>query len=465
MNLRLSQIILAIGAKRVDSVESTFSEEQDFFCSQVAIDSRKVERGAVFFCLKGQNHDSHDYAAQAVENGAAVLVVEREIVVPSGVVVLRVDDTALALRHLARYWRQQTKAVVIGITGSAGKTTCKEILRAVLSRYGRVGQTYKNWNNQIGLPLSILSFDGAEDFWLVEVGISQVQDMDELGETLLPDVAIILNAGICHSEGLGDLSAVSSAKASLLRWLLPTGVAVVCADYPELVKATLLYGKKTVFFSGRQTDADFFTQSVRTEKNGSHYELGSKNGESVEVFMAGQELLETLAGVFAAVNILGLDVDKGFSQGLLDFQPVADRFGVRESGGWKIIDDTYNANPLSMRQAVRTAKNLADGKNFVCVLGKMGELGEFSHDEHRRLGEELARQGVQKVFFYGEEEADCVRSGLGEKSGIFESLSTEDAFKKRLLQLNLLAGVILFKGSRSCEMERFMRVFWEFLQK
>ncbi len=465
MYLRLSQIILAIEAKRVGSLGSCLAEKQDFFCSQVAIDSRKVTSGAVFFCLKGKNHDSHDYAVQAVENGAAVLVVEREISVPDGTVVLQVDDTALALRQLACYWRQQTKAVVIGITGSAGKTTCKEILRSVLSRYGRVGQSYKNWNNQIGLPLSILAFDGAEDFWLVEVGISQARDMAELGETLLPDIAVILNAGICHSEGLGDLSAVSSAKASLLRWLSATGTAIVCADYPELAAAALLYRKKTVFFSGRKTDTDFFTQSVRTEKNGSYYVLGSAKGESLEVFMTGQELLETLAGVFATVNILGLDIHNGLAQGLLDFQPVADRFGVRELGGWKIINDTYNANPLSMRQAVRTAKNLARGENFVCVLGKMGELGEFSHDEHRRLGEELGLYGVQKVFFYGAEEADFVRLGLNEKSSIFENLSTEEAFRERLAQLCLPSGVILFKGSRSCEMERFMRVFLEFLQK
>ncbi len=457
MRLFLSQIAQAMAAK-------TSAGENDICLSRVETDSRQVKNGDLFFCLAGENHDGHDYALQAQENGAAAIVAHRDLPEITGAAVLRVSDTAVSLRRLARFWRDQTTAMVVGITGSAGKTTCKEIAAAVLGGYGRVGASYKNWNNQIGLPLSVLRFDGDEDFWLVEVGISQKHDMDELGEVLAPDVALVLNVGVCHSAGLGTLDEVAAAKASLLSWLRPEGKALVCADYPQLVASSREYEKKTVLFSQEENSgADFGARVAGVENDQTHYRLSGKEGELM-VSMPGQALPETLAAVYGLVHVLGLDPQRFFRERVEAFQPVDQRFVTRSVAGWQLVDDTYNANPLSMRQAIDAAARLAGEKDLILVLGRMGELGELAPREHERLGSLIARSAVTRLFFYGSEELGWVRAGLGDWAGEVVELSTEEAFLASLEKMSAREGVVLFKGSRSCGMEKFLRVFQTFLE-
>ncbi len=455
MRLSLSQIALA--------TKAAGSTGEDVCCTRVETDSRQVRPGDLFFCLVGEKHDGHDYAAEAQKNGAAAIVAHKDLPVLTNTAVLRVSDTAVALRRLARFWRDRTKARVIGITGSAGKTTCKEILAAVLGRYGRLGASYKNWNNQIGLPLSILRFDGDEDFWLVEVGISQKHDMDELGEVLAPDIALILNVGICHCAGLGTLEDVAAAKASLLSWLRPAGTALICADYPQLVASARQYGKKTIYFSQKgEPEAAFGAQTARVENGRTQYNLTGK--KDLTVTMPGQPLPETLAAIYALVHILGLDPQRFFAAGVASFVPVEQRFTVYAVAGWQIIDDTYNANPLSMRQAIDAAVKLAGQKELLLVLGRMGELGKLSEQAHQQLGTQIARSAVKRLFFYGHEELVWVRSGLGQWPGQVIELFTQDDFLACLQDISLQTGVALFKGSRSCRMENFMRVFQTFLE-
>ncbi len=456
MRLFLSQIAQAIGA-----AHATGAGENDICCTRVETDSRRVQPGDLFFCLVGENHDGHDYAREAHKNGAAAVVAYKDIPALPGAAVLRVHDTGVALRDLARFWRKRTRARVVGITGSAGKTTCKEIAAAVLGAYGRVGASYKNWNNQIGLPLSILRFSGDEDFWLVELGISQKHDMDELGEVVAPDIALILNVGVCHSAGLGSLEEVAAAKASLLSWLRPKGTALVCADYPRLVACAGQYGKETVYFSQKKCpEAAFSAQVLQVENGQTRYRLSGK--KDLLVTMPGQPLPETLAAVYGLVHALGLDPGRFFVEKTASFQPVEQRFVVHTIADWQIIDDTYNANPLSMRQAIDAAARLAGEKELVLVLGRMGELGELSAKEHERLGAQIARSAVKRLFFYGHEELVWVRLGLGQWSGQVVELASQEDFLSCLEDFSTRAGVVLFKGSRSCGMEKFLRVFQSF---
>jgi len=203
----------------------------------VGTDSRAVKPGSLFVCIPGETFDGHDFAVKAIEAGAAALLVSRnpfDAVPP--VPLILVEDTVKALGKLAHCWRERLgETRVIGLTGTAGKTTVKELLAQVLSRCGLTAKTHMNLNNQIGLPLSMLAATGEEAFWVMEAGISHPNDMDELGAILEPDLALILNVGPGHAAGLGDRG-TAHYKSKLLAHLAPGGTAIISADYPDLAR-------------------------------------------------------------------------------------------------------------------------------------------------------------------------------------------------------------------------------------
>ena len=207
--------------------------------TNIATDSRCVRAGSLFSCIRGERVDGHDFIHQAVYNGAVAIIAEKPVEA-CGVPVLLVPDTIRALGQLAQLWRTRTKATVIGITGTAGKTTVKECVGGILARVGKIAKTPMNHNNQLGLACSILNTDGDETWWVMEVGISRPGDMAELGSMLRPDLALILNAGPGHAEGLSKLG-VARHKATLLEYLTPGGTALLSADYAELSNACAQY--------------------------------------------------------------------------------------------------------------------------------------------------------------------------------------------------------------------------------
>ena len=223
----------------------------------VGTDSRAVKPGSLFVCIPGETFDGHDFAVKAIEAGAAALLVSRnpfDAVPP--VPLILVEDTVKALGKLAHCWRERLgETRVIGLTGTAGKTTVKELLAQVLSRRGLTAKTHMNLNNQIGLPLSMLAATGEEAFWVMEAGISHPNDMDELGAILEPDLALILNVGPGHAAGLGDRG-TAHYKSKLLAHLAPGGTAIISADYPDLAREARAVRQELVFFStsGRQVD-------------------------------------------------------------------------------------------------------------------------------------------------------------------------------------------------------------------
>ncbi|MDR0467141.1 MAG: Mur ligase domain-containing protein [Deltaproteobacteria bacterium] len=233
--------------READAVRgSSFAEAE--LCG-VSIDSRAVTAGQLFVCIPGQRADGHDFAGDALKAGAGAILAQRMPEnLPEGAPVLLVQDTVRALGRIAAYWRLQSNAKVIGVTGTAGKTTVKEILAQLLSRSGTTARNHLNLNNQIGLPLSILNAGGEEKFWVMEAGISQPQDMDELGAILQPDLAVVVNAGTGHAEGLGARQ-VPHYKARLLKYLAPGGRGLASADYPELVRECRNVCPSLYFFS------------------------------------------------------------------------------------------------------------------------------------------------------------------------------------------------------------------------
>lgn len=425
--------------------------------SRVQTDSRLVRPGDLFICLCGQTMDGHNFVDQAAANGAAAIVSHNPM--PDfSVPVMLVEDTLRALGRLGRYWRMKTGGTVIAITGSAGKTTTKEMLSAVLEKAHSVGKNYKNWNNQIGLPLSILKFSGNEKFWVLELGINNPSDMDELGEIVCPDQAVLLNVGPCHLQGLGSVEGVARSKAVLLDHLQGPKKAFVCKDYPLLEKEVELRSDiNPVWFSCQENPAQY----ILKHKGPGQYQMKDDDGSVTFDSMPGGEMYcENIAAVWAVSRQAGIEADQ-IINALKQFSFPEQRFCVQDCGSWTIIDDTYNANPLSMNRAINAARSLAGDRDLFLVIGDMAELGSKEVSAHQELGRLISKAGCRKVFFHGKNSGN-VASGLenGVRTNFFE-IRNPAHFKHVLDTQDCRDGVVLFKGSRSSRMERFVSSFQE----
>ncbi len=433
--------------------DSYIPEDGDTAISSIRTDSRVVGPGDVFFCLEGENFDGHNFAGQAAGRGAAAIVSSRLLDETPGTAVIMVRDTLAALGKLAGCMRDKSKARFLAVTGTAGKTTVKETLASCLERKFRVARNHKNWNNQIGLPLSIFAANGDEDFWVMELGISLPGDMDELGSVARPDVGVVLNIGPAHLEGLGDLQGVARAKASMLKYLREDGVGLVNMDYPMLLEEAekILPGVKV--FSARDESAEYFCGFTGIDEKGlGLFRIKTPDMDRRTALpVHGAHWAENIAAIAAAAHVLGLPPDD-LLEGLKDIPEQNQRFACKKMGKWLVIDDTYNANPLSMTRAIETAAFMAGDRPLVLVLGDMKELGSQAGRAHLELGEKIREASPAKVFFQGEY-APQVAQGMGEKPVEVNSAGEFAAYWK---DTGLEPGIVLIKGSRSCAMEKYV---------
>lgn len=481
MRLTMNEVASCLGLARFSGPEG------HIVLTSVATDSRAVEPGSFFVCVSGCRVDGHDFAAKAVELGAGAILASRPL--PHiNVPVFVVPDAVKALGSLAALWRDRTKARVVGVTGTAGKTTVKETLARILSLAGKTARNALNNNNQIGMPRAVLNTDGDEDFWVMEAGISQPGDMDDLGAVLRPDLALILNAGAAHTEGLGD-KGVAWHKARLLSYLAKGGKGLVSADYPDLAREARATGADIRFFSAAGQDAAFRAtylgaapvaageNAAGAGTTGEDAAMAASRGK-YRLWLDGTELdvvapfrgeygSENVAAVAAAAHMLGVNAST-IAQGLADARMPAQRFNQVQAGSWLLIDDTYNANPLSMRRMLEAAAEQAGSRPFVAVLGAMLELGAQAAQEHEELGRHLARLNPAAIIWKGSHEED-VRRGLSTAgyAGVWQPVADAEDFAKawREVQSHGLeasacacGGVVLFKGSRSNKLETFVTV-------
>lgn len=440
----------------------------DITVLKASIDSRECKPGDIFFCIPGEKVDGHDYAAMAVASGAVAVVAQKplpELAAP----VLVVGESVRALGALASYWREKSAARVVCITGTAGKTTLKDTLASILSLKGKTAKSEKNHNNQIGLPLSILAADGDEDFWILEAGISHAGDMDELGPIASPDLAVILNVGCGHSEGLGD-KGVAWHKCRLLNFLRPGARALISMDYPALTDECKKTGADISFFSIGNSRAPYALKGADYE-NGIYEMVLNGHVLKAETQFAGEYGAETALAAASAASMLGVGAD-AIAKGLKLAHLPAQRFNKFYSGKWLIIDDTYNANPLSMERMLKAAYGIhKKGKGvFVLMLGAMGELGREGPEMHRELGKLAAVLNPGAVFWKGPYGDDILSGLLDGGYGQERFFPVDEPGDFPLVWRNAVksapgltnGGTILFKGSRANRLERFMELFADF---
>lgn len=434
-------------------------DSENVIIRSVTTDSRMVGAGDCFVCLEGERFDGHSFAAKALESGAVVVVSSRVMPELPEDRVIMVRDTRRALGQMAAYHRLRTQAHVVAVTGSAGKTTVKELLAQSLAKSMSVAKNQKNFNNQIGLPLSMLAATGDEDAWIMEVGISQPHDMDELGVICRPDVAVVTNVGPAHLEGLGDISGVAEHKTRLFKYLVGGGVGIVCKDYPELHAAAQAYAPDVLFFSTRDETCPYFCAYLGAEQGKGRFRVRVPGFETTLTLpFCGRHFAEDIAAVFTVATVLEANL-QSIADGLAEAALPDQRFRCTDCHGWLLIDDSYNANPLSMKNAVETARDMAGDGSLVLVLGDMKELGAGAVHEHEALGRLVAQTKPDAVFFQGDH-AEDVRRGMNgyEPPRGFCTIGGPDDLSKVWSTLELTPGVALVKGSRSCRMERYCRV-------
>lgn len=427
----------------------------DAVCFRITTDSREVQPGDVFWALQGERHDGHDFAGQALQAGAQVVVCAASRATDMPGPRLIVDDTRAAWLRLGCWYRQQQEALVIGVTGSVGKTSTKELIAAVLGRQFAGVRSPGNFNNEIGLTKSLLGIERRHEFAVLEMAARRVGDIQTLAAVAQPEVGVMTALAKAHVSSFGGLQGVWQAKGELLEALPSTGFAVLPGDDPW-VRSLARRATCRVVFVGEQAHNDVWAQQVVYNGRDLSFVV---EGERYVVPGVGRHLITNALLAVAVAREVGVSASN-IAAGLLDFTPGPGRGQILRCGPWVVIDDSYNANPASVAAACRhlaSLQGMPRCKRYL-VLGDMLELGDLSADEHVQVGRLAAECRLDGVLAYGEFAGEVARgaSAAGMRSG--RLVATQDLqVLQAVLDCWLEPGdIVLVKGSRAMQMERMV---------
>lgn len=417
----------------------------------VCIDSRAVKDGDVFFAIAGENFDGHEYVEQAFASGAVCAVCSRDVELADKPII-KVDDTIKALGRLANYYRNEADFKVVAITGSAGKTSTRQIACHVLSKHFKCHQAKKSFNNNIGLPLTLLGADADCGIVVAEIGTNNPGEIAELTAIAEPDVAVVNNIFPAHLEGLGSMAGIIAEKASIAEGLKPGGKFLINGDFEGLAEYCKKKGFDFVSF-GTDGGCDIIAENLVSEAFRGRVNI---DGFEVSVPLGGAGNLHNTVAAWAICSQFGITAGE-FGEAVKTLSPLSMRMDVKEVGSVTVIDDCYNANPASMKNAVEFLMSLAgeQKKRSVFVCGKMAELGKESDLLHEELGEFIAKSGVEKVLVTGRQcqrVADSIRR-LQDDTEVFTFADT-DELCENIINYVHSDDIILVKGSRSVRLER-----------
>jgi len=411
-------------------------------------DTRLLEPGMLYVALPGERVDGHTFLKAAMDLGAAGVMCEQGRGIP-GIPCLEVADPATALRKLAAGYRQSIGGLMLGITGSAGKTTVKDMLAGMLAERGATCSTRGNWNNFIGLPLSILSMKAEDDFGVFELGMNAPGEIGALAEILKPVAGLITSIGEAHLERLGSVEAIAHEKAALLRALPEEGLAVLDLDSPWVEGFRNDCRCRTVHCS-LTGDAD--VQGRAGSDDHSLRIVDRPRGQEFEVPLPlpGEHMWRNVLQSVTLALELGLQPDD-IRKGLHAFAPAPMRWQVIQRGAYRVINDAYNANPLSMRSAIRTFAEQSRPVEKWLVLGAMSELGEAEEALHRELGRFVDRFSFAGVVCVGSR-AGWIAQGA--ERHVCHQVTTPAEAGRLLSEMAGPGSGILVKGSRSERLEQ-----------
>jgi UDP-N-acetylmuramoyl-tripeptide--D-alanyl-D-alanine ligase len=438
--LVLDDILQASGGKVIRAGKDTFTG--------LSVDSRSIARGELFVALKGERFDGHDFLGAALKAGAGALVDVPHVADAPGKTLILVQNTLQALQDIAAFLRRKACVPVVGITGTNGKTTTKEMIASVLRQVGTVFKTPGNLNNHIGLPLSLANMSGDEDFIVLEMGSSAPGDIRLLCEIAAPDYAVVTNVGPAHLEGFGSIGAVRDTDLEILSYV-PTACAN--ADDTFLMEGISGFDGKIVRY-GLAEGADVTASDIVLHERGSAFTLRLPDGVSARASLeiAGRFNIYNALAAASVAHALGVSADR-IAQGLASFHGVPMRSEIREFMGALVLSDVYNANPASMEAALEELARLKRDRT-IAVLGDMLELGDYSKEAHRKIVSTMSQLDVDVFIAVGKEmkQASAGFSGL--------VYTAEDAAAARSI-LRSICGkgdAVLIKGSRGIHMEKVL---------
>lgn len=427
----------------------------DVTFTSVSTDTRTLQPGALFIALQGPQFDAHDFLAEAAQKGAVAAMVSREVT--STLPLLKVADTRLGLGHLAAWHRQQFSLPMVGLTGSAGKTTTKHMIAAILSQAGATLATEGTLNNDIGVPLTLLRLAPQHRYAVIEMGANHHGEIQYVAEIAKPNVALITNAGPAHLEGFGDLPGVARAKGEIFQALPRDGIAIINADdafcdfWQQQNKA------HRILRFGRNNSAEFTAKQISFDAQGcAQFIMVTPVGEvNVHLRIMGEHNIMNALAASAAAHAVDVPL-AAMQAGLNSVEPVNKRLVIyKTTVGAEIIDDSYNANPSSVTAAIQLLSKRTGKK--ILALGDMRELGPDAAKYHQQIGEKAKQEGIDQLFAYGELSAFTVQA-FGKNGYHFNTQPELIAALKPRLQADV---TVLVKGSLSTRMSHVVAALKE----
>lgn len=424
--------------------------------SKVSIDSRRVNTGDIFFALEGENFDGHNYLQGAIEKGAKLCIVHHEAIdlnkIPKDTSIIKVRNTREALLDLARYYRNKLKIKVIGITGSTGKTSTKDLVAAVLSEKYKVFKTEGNYNNEVGLPLMIFNLDNSYDVAVLEMGMSNLGEIETLAKVADPHIGIITNVGLSHIENLKTRENILKAKMEITTFFNSNNTLIINADN-DMLRTVNSIKYKTVKI-GIENDYNFKGSRIIISNDHIKFnviENGSEIQTQIEVNVPGKHnVLNSLLAI-AVARELGLNYEE-IAHGIKNLEFTSMRLDIIDCGKYIVINDAYNASPDSMEAAIDVLKNY-QGKRKIAVLGTMKELGHEAYDAHMKVGQYAKKCDVDLLFTVGEFN-EAFAQGFGLDNIL--TFHTQEELLECLSTKIEEGDVILVKASRSMKFENIV---------
>lgn len=429
--------------------------------ADVCTDTRKIQPGSLFVCLRGERFDGHSFASQAAQLGAAALLVDHPV--DADVPQLVVTDTGKALLQLAGWYRRRFQLSVVGLTGSVGKTTTKEFIALVLGAKYNTLKTQGNLNNEIGVPQMLFRLEDSHTAAVIEMGMNHFGEISRLTRAVAPTVGLITNIGVSHIENLGSRAGILQAKLEILEGMAPDAPLIVNMDN-DMLRTVKLGDRPLLTFAIDDQSADFTATDIAEQGSTTTFTVHHTTfTQPVTIPTVGIHNVYNALAAMAVGYVTGVDPVAAASA-LANYVPAGMRQNLVQVGGVQVIEDCYNASPDSMRAALQTLGKLPVHRRYA-VLGAMLELGDYAKEAHTQVGKMAAENGIDGVLAYGADAAYIVeaakQAGL-ENARLFD---TKEALAQSLAQQVQPGDGVLFKGSRGMHLEDVMHTVYERWEK
>lgn len=471
-NCKIRELIKAVSGKIIQG-------NQDCLVSNISIDSRTLIPGDLFFTIVGPNFDGHDFIIEAFKRGAVGVVVCKGAStllqneqIDKDKIIIEVKDTLSALQDWSKHYKDKFKTFNICVTGSNGKTTTKEIIAHVLSQEFPLLKTSGNYNNEIGIPLTLLQLNKSHKMLVAEMGMRGLGEIKTLTNFIPPDLAVITNIGEAHIGLLGSKDNIFKAKSELLQSLDKDGKAIINRDDPYYFKMLDIVKDKKVYTFGIENRSDIMAGNIRmVSDKGMRFSLEAQNSKSREInlpLLGRYNIYNALAAV-AVAFALGIEFDL-IERGVSSFKPLDLHMQLSNFyNGIKILNDSYNASPLSVKNALETLAEAAQNNGKIAILGDMLELGEKTDFYHREIGKEVVKLSIDVLITIGQGGKIIAQSskkeGMAEERVFSFEKNEKLNLAKKLLNLIKPGNFVLLKGSREMKMEEILELWQKEYQK